>query len=138
MGAVARARCRTSKSAIAEYWLGTEEGRARLPNNAAMIDRGEPSCFACGWMANARDEPPELWRVWNRAALQRCHLVPDALGGTDDPCNLVLLCARCHTEAPDVGDADYMLRWIGAHSRGVPCSGERSSPRCGWPRSPRR
>ena len=47
--------------------------------------------------------------------LQRCHLVPDAIGGPDGPRNIVLLCARCHAEAPDVGDADYMLRWIGTH-----------------------
>jgi len=51
LGGMARPAMRTRKSAIAEYWLGTREGRARLPGNAALIDLGEPSCFACGWMA---------------------------------------------------------------------------------------
>jgi hypothetical protein len=106
---------RTRKRAIAEYWLGTEEGQARLPGNSARIDFGEPSCFACGWMATDPEEPPEIWAVWDRAWLQRCHLVPDALGGLDAPRNLVLLCPRCHVEAPDVGDPGYMLRWIDAH-----------------------
>jgi 5-methylcytosine-specific restriction endonuclease McrA len=111
-----RRRIRTSKRAIAEYWLGTEEGRGRLPGNAALMDLGEPSCFACGWMATKADLEPELWRVWDHASLQRCHLVPDALGGPDTPENLVLLCGRCHTEAPDVADAEYMLRWIDEHA----------------------
>jgi hypothetical protein len=110
-----RSACRTTKAAIAAYWLGTKEGRQRLPDNAAAIDCGEPSCFACGWMAADPDEDPVLWQVWNSAHLQRCHLVPHALGGPDCPSNLVLLCARCHVEAPDVGEPDYMLRWIGAH-----------------------
>jgi 5-methylcytosine-specific restriction endonuclease McrA len=109
---MARRRVTTSKPAIAEYWLGTDEGRARLPGNAALIDFGEPSCFACGWMAANADLEPRIWQVWKHASLQRCHLVPDSLGGPDAPDNLVLLCARCHAEAPDVGDPDYMLRWI--------------------------
>lgn len=76
------------------------------------MDCGEPSCFACGWMAADPDDDPVLWDVWDRASLERCHLVPHALGGTDEPANLVLLCGRCHAEAPDVGDPRYMLRWI--------------------------
>lgn len=106
----------TKKSAIAAYWLGTERGRRRLPDNAALIDLGEPSCFACGWMAADPDEDPIVWAAWDLAKLERCHLVPHALGGPDEPANLVLLCGRCHSEAPDVRDAGYMLRWIGAHA----------------------
>jgi hypothetical protein len=110
---MARPATRTRRSAIAEYWLGTHEGRARLPRNAALIDFGEPSCFACGWMAADPDAEPVLWRVWEEALLERCHLVPHALSGPDSPDNLVLLCGRCHRDAPDVGNAEYMLRWIG-------------------------
>lgn len=108
-----RPTTRTRKSAIAEYWLGTHEGRARLPGNAALMDFGEPSCFACGWMAAAPDAEPVLWQVWEEALLERCHLVPHALGGPDSRDNLVLLCGRCHRDAPDVSNAEYMLRWIG-------------------------
>lgn len=106
------ARVQTPKSKIAEYWLATAEGRARLPVNETSIDWGEPNCFACGWWATRADEAPELWSVWNRAALDRCHLVPAALGGEDEPENLVLLCIQCHQDAPDVADPTYMLRWI--------------------------
>jgi HNH endonuclease len=66
-------------------------------------------------MATDPDEEPILWSVWDRADLQRCHLIPRALGGPDSPSNLVLLCWRCHIEGPDVGAPEYMLRWIGAH-----------------------
>lgn len=110
---MARPAVRTRKSAIAEYWLGTHQGRARLPDNAALIDFGEPSCFACGWMAADPDAEPVLWGVWEEALLERCHLIPHGLDGPDSPDNLVLLCGRCHRDAPDVGNAEYMLRWIG-------------------------
>jgi 5-methylcytosine-specific restriction endonuclease McrA len=122
---MSRRPVRTRKQDIAEYWLGTEEGRARLPGNAALIDWGEPSCFACGWMATDPDLEPRIWQVWSKASLQRCHLVPDALGGPDTPENLVLLCARCHAEAPDVADPEYMLSWISEHeSWGAIVAGE--------------
>jgi hypothetical protein len=58
---------------------------------------------------------PKIWQAWGEASLHRCHLVPDALGGADAPENLVLLCARCHAEAPDVADPQYMLNWISEH-----------------------
>ena len=43
--------------------------------------------------------------------LDRAHLLARELGGCACPANLVLLCARCHAEAPDIGDPDLMLRW---------------------------
>jgi hypothetical protein len=64
-------------------------------------------------MATEPDEEPVLWSVWNKTVLERCHLVPHALGGPDSPENLVLLCGRCHRDAPDVGSADHMLWWVG-------------------------
>jgi 5-methylcytosine-specific restriction endonuclease McrA len=103
---------RTPKAKIAEYWLGTREGRDRLPQNAALVDLGEPHCFACGWPATDPNEPPRIWSVWNKARLERSHLVPRMLGGADSPGNLVLLCPDCHRDAPDVGDPTYMLAWI--------------------------
>ena len=45
-------------------------------------------------------------------ALDRCHLVPRTLGGDESPSNLVLLCRRCHRDAPNVGHPTYVLRWI--------------------------
>lgn len=84
-----------------------------MKKNEAMFDPGEPMCFACGVHATDPDEPPEWPSVWNQARLlERAHLVPRALGGTDDPSNQVLLCPTCHHGAPDVSDPSYMLGWI--------------------------
>jgi hypothetical protein len=111
-GDMAPYRNSTTRAAIAEYWLDTAEGRERLPENEARFDWGEPNCFACGFWGTTDDEPPDVWKAWNRARLDRCHLVPRTLGGDDQPANLVLLCSRCHRDAPNVADPTYMLRWI--------------------------
>ena len=41
-----------------------------------------------------------------------CPIIPKALGGTDEPSNLVLLCSRCHLEAPEENDPEAMWKWI--------------------------
>jgi hypothetical protein len=64
------------------------------------LDIGDPACMACG---SVRDK-------WSR--LERAHLTPRALGGSDDPENIVLLCNPCHREAPDYVDPSFMIQWI--------------------------
>lgn len=62
-------------------------------------------------------EAEELcWRCAQGRMLQRCHIIPRALGGSEDPCNLVLLCGQCHTEAPNVADPEFMWTWLRAHA----------------------
>jgi HNH endonuclease len=61
------------------------------------------------------------WRCAHSRCLHRCHIVPQSLGGPDDPSNLVLLCAQCHAEAPNVADATFMWTWLRAHA--VACYG---------------
>lgn len=106
------------KGSIASYWLRTEDGRGRC---VLLIDWLEPRCWACGFYNTHYDIPgspsdDDFHRVWNSAKyLERCHLVPDSLGGTADVSNLVLLCSYCHEMAPDVQDPDIMLRWIQGH-----------------------
>lgn len=47
------------------------------------------------------------------SSLERCHIIPRSKGGTELPSNLVLLCRRCHHEAPSVSfSKDPMLSWI--------------------------
>ncbi len=52
------------------------------------------------------------WRCGSDQDVQRCHIVPDALGGGSEESNLVLLCARCHAEGPNLQDERIMLDWI--------------------------
>jgi len=55
------------------------------------------------------------WRCGCEKNLERCHIIPDSLGGLDSPNNLVLLCKRCHAENPNVSDPEIMWDWIKAY-----------------------
>ena len=82
---------------VAKYWAGI--GRIAID---------EPACFACGMIR----------RKWGEY-LQRAHVVPRALGGTDSPQNIVLLCDRCHRESPDCTNPRHMHSWIDSRSQAL-------------------
>lgn len=52
------------------------------------------------------------WRCGCKSSLQRCHLVPKALGGPDHAANILPLCRDCHAEAPDTDSASDFLNWL--------------------------
>ena len=56
------------------------------------------------------------WRCGCEKGLERCHIIPDSLGGEDSPSNIVLLCKRCHIDGPNVTDPEIMWDWIKAYS----------------------
>jgi hypothetical protein len=66
----------------------------------------------CGMGADSSEWDTHCWRCGHERNTQRCHIIPYALGGEDTPSNYVLLCADCHSEAPNVNDKDYMFEWI--------------------------
>lgn len=68
----------------------------------------------CGLGIDWAEAHERCWRCGYKSTLHRCHIVPDSLGGIDDPSNLVLLCGRCHREAPNVADPRFMWIWIRA------------------------
>lgn len=72
----------------------------------------------CGLSVDWAEAGERCWRCGCESSLHRAHIVPDALGGKDTPSNLVLLCPRCHAEAPNVDDSEIMWDWIKAY--GVP------------------
>lgn len=86
---------RTSHEAIIQYWS------VRQDECTLSID----------WSEAGR----RCWRCAYRSRLHRCHVVPHSLGGTDAPSNLVLLCQRCHREAPNVTNARFMWIWLRAY-----------------------
>ena len=55
-----------------------------------------PTCFICG-----KDKHLEI-----------CHLTPKELGGSDECDNLVLLCKRCHSKAPNIKYKEVMIKYI--------------------------
>lgn len=56
------------------------------------------------------------WRCGIETSLQRAHIIPDSLGGKDEPANLILLFGRCHGEAPNVADPEIMWEWLKAYN----------------------
>lgn len=101
--------------AIAAYWSGRPlPGTDYVP----CADRHEPDCFACGAWGKYDAEAWGREHSWDRGVtLERAHVVPKALGGSDAVENLVLLCHECHEAAPDTEDPRHMWRWLAAHLR---------------------
>ena len=86
---------KTPISKIVDYWA------SRIDECDLSVDwsEAEEYCWNCG-------SPKEL---------TRCHIVPDSLGGADEPSNFVVLCRQCHEEAPNVADPRIMWDWLIAH-----------------------
>lgn len=69
----------------------------------------------CDLSVDWSEAASHCWRCGCRKNLERCHIIPHALGGLDEPKNLVLLCKRCHSEGPNVTDVEIMWDWIKAY-----------------------
>ncbi|MFF5552477.1 HNH endonuclease [Streptomyces olivaceoviridis] len=50
--------------------------------------------------------------ICRRTPVERAHVVPTQLGGSNDVRNFALLCADHHAEAPDVADAESFWAWV--------------------------
>ncbi|MGV9322223.1 HNH endonuclease [Streptomyces sp. NPDC003660] len=74
-----------------------DKRRSRPPLRAIANYLGldEPICLIC-------------WQ----SPVERAHVVPESLGGSNDVRNFALLCPRHHREAPDVADAEAFWSWI--------------------------
>ena len=95
---MAREQIRTTIPEIVDYWV-------------KHVDESELSVD----FAEAHER---CWRCGCRRRLERCHIVPDSLGGEDTPSNFVILCRRCHLDNPNVADPEIMWDWLRAY--GVP------------------
>lgn len=85
---------KTSYKEIVDYWANNED--------------------ECGLAVDWADAYKRCWRCGYQSKLERCHIIPHSLGGLDKPSNLVLLCGRCHREAPNVVDPRFMWIWLRA------------------------
>lgn len=105
------------KSQIFDHW------KDRLPTLGILIDWGEPGCWACRFhygtkydVKRSNADWSEILRGWDRIPLQRCHVVPRSLGGTDDADNLFLMCRECHDLAPNTSIPAILFEWARAQS----------------------
>lgn len=86
---------KTTKKEIVDYWERIED--------------------ECGLSVDWAEAKERCWRCGCERKLQRCHIIPEPLGGKDEPSNLVLLCERCHIDAPNVESKTFMWDWIRAN-----------------------
>ena len=71
---------------INNYWL----------DEFYFLEEDYPICFICG----------------KESHLEICHLTPKSLGGSNNVDNLVLLCKRCHSKAPNLKNKEIMIKYI--------------------------
>lgn len=92
---------------IAEYWASAEGAKRWL----VCIDLGEPSCMACGYYAKHWDKPKTPNQRWNDCKLDKAHIIALSAGGANEPSNYLMLCSRCHADAPMTNNEKAMFRW---------------------------
>ena len=85
---------------------------------AQAVDYWSRRVDECGLSVDWAEAHTRCWRCGCERDLERCHIIPDSLGGEDVPQNIVLLCKRCHADGPNVTDPEIMWDWIRAY--GVP------------------
>jgi len=105
-------RSRPCSISIIKYWLSTEStSRLNKYRDTMLFDEEllelnsdygfiTPFCFACF-------EPRSEWKK-----LERAHIIPHMLGGSNHPSNFVMLCHSCHLENPNTRSEDVYFQWI--------------------------
>lgn len=91
-----RPKIKTSVNEIIDYWE----------------QREDETDLSVDWL----DAHKICWRCGCKRKLQKCHIIPHSLGGKDEPSNLVLLCERCHIDAPNLNSKTFMWDWIRSNS----------------------
>lgn len=114
-----REAIRTKKSEIVKYWYEKQQREVGDNRKIYITDIGEPTCMACdkrwGTKYDNQDENAtneECYKLWDKVGrLQRCHIIPMALGGNDEPENYWLMCKQCHVLAPDTVSKKVFFLW---------------------------
>lgn len=102
---------RPTKWAIAQHWDSTPGGDGR-DIFAPHFSLDGPCCFTCGWYSERWKEGRSIKKAWERARLERAHITPAGLDGSDEADNIILMCAPCHEESPDWFSPWEMAIWI--------------------------
>lgn len=113
---------KTTKYQIFDYWKDKAVSGGLLKDTpthvkAMVYDWGEPCCFGCNKWTNKEihDKDCGTYRkLWGHRSvrLERAHIIPHALGGSDSPDNIVLLCKECHLESPDTKYPEMFFLWL--------------------------
>lgn len=118
-----------SHSSIMEYWKNKYITKDfKISNNPkdgieVINDWGEPSCWACKEQIDIYDNSDYGYllennssKIWDyskvKSKLNRCHIIPKALGGSNEANNIFLLCEDCHIESPDTIIPEVFFAWV--------------------------
>ena len=110
-----------SQAEIYDYWA-SDEGQARVKRLERNHDiklgeqleadglgaKAAAHCWACG--VSVKGSYTHHGGRGN--GLERCHVIPRAMGGDDRPSNFVLMCKGCHADNPDSRNADTFWAWF--------------------------
>lgn len=102
---------RPTKWAIVQYWASTPDDAGRNIF-APHFSLDEPCCFTCGWFSERWKGGRSIKKAWERARLERAHITPAGVGGSDEADNIILMCTPCHEESPDWFNPWEMAIWI--------------------------
>lgn len=128
----------TNHIAIMNYWrdkaickdgtiITEEEAKKKdfVDTIPVVKDWGEPMCWACSkpiigdyekkceHSFYTSEDEKLLWSDKKvKSKLNRCHILPAALGGEDSPKNLFLMCESCHFLSPDSRNKEGFFRWV--------------------------
>jgi len=100
-----------SKEKILATWWGPLEIENRK-DRLSELTHGKlslPPCTDRCWNCGCLEDHPWYTGI---GQIERCHIIPKSLGGTQDPLNFLLMCSRCHRHAPDTNDPLIMFAWM--------------------------
>lgn len=93
-----------SHNKILDYWFNSPEAEVLIGwesfDNIAECSMGHWFCWGCGL------------KVSSTKRLEKCHIIPHSLGGSNEPSNYYLLCCACHTESPDTAIPSIFFKWV--------------------------
>ncbi|MEB7923148.1 HNH endonuclease [Atlantibacter hermannii] len=85
-----------SKKMIWQYWI--DNGIQRGLDDTRYYNACDFNvCVCCGRESST---------------LERAHIIPHSLGGSNDVSNYILLCNKCHTESPDIANESALIEWM--------------------------
>ena len=103
------------------YTRGSQEYKDLKDHSGwSIVDWGEPSCWGCDRATVSSDQMcqdpdmslKDIANLWNLSGAERCHIIPKAMGGSNTPENLFLLCHECHEKAPDTTNPEVFFKWV--------------------------
>lgn len=94
---------------------GTVSSRQNKTPISEIVDYWAPRIDECDLSVDWSEAEEYCWNCGSPKDLTRCHIVARSLGGQDIPSNYVVLCRKCHEEAPNVEDPRIMWDWLIAH-----------------------